>query len=227
MNRYSVIHKKIPRELVLLQGSGCRWGKCLFCDYHADKSDNPYIINKQVLSKVTGVYGVLDIINSGSAIELDENTISLIKSIIHKCGIHTIWFEMHYMYRHHLNEFALHFAPAKVKFRCGIETFDADMRDSWCKGISKDVSVENVAEYFQGVCLLCCTKGDKKERIITDITLAKRYFEYVSINLFCDNSTRVKRDNNLVKWFMDVVYPLLENDNKIEVLFNNTDLGVG
>ena len=73
MNRYSVIHKKIPRELVLLQGSGCRWGKCLFCDYHADKSDNPYIINKQVLSKVTGVYGVLDIINSGSAIELDEN----------------------------------------------------------------------------------------------------------------------------------------------------------
>lgn len=227
MNRYSIIHEKIPRELVLLQGSGCRWNKCLFCDYHADKSDNPYIINKQVLSKVTGVYGVLDIINSGSAIELDENTISLIRSIVHKCGIHTIWFEMHYMYRHRLNEFALQFAPAKVKFRCGVETFDADLRNYWRKGISKDVSTENVAEYFQGVCLLCCTKGDSKERILTDITLAKRYFEYASVNLFCDNSTEVKRDNNLVKWFVDELYPSLQNDNKIEVLFNNTDLGVG
>ena len=34
MERYSLIHTKLPREFVLLQGTGCRWGKCTFCDYH-------------------------------------------------------------------------------------------------------------------------------------------------------------------------------------------------
>ena len=28
MDRYSLIYTKMPREFVLLQGTGCRWGKC-------------------------------------------------------------------------------------------------------------------------------------------------------------------------------------------------------
>jgi hypothetical protein len=31
----------------------------------------------------------------------------------------------------------------------------------------------------------------------------------------------------LVKWFVDVVYPQLQQSDKIEVLVENTDLGVG
>ena len=74
MERYALIHKKFPREFVLLQGTGCRWGKCTFCDYYTDVSNDPFEINKAVLSHVTGQYGVLDVINSGSGIELDKDT---------------------------------------------------------------------------------------------------------------------------------------------------------
>lgn len=87
----------MPREFVLLQGRGCHWRKCTFCDYHSDSSDNPYEVNREVLQRVTGEYGVLDIINSGSAMELDNETIELIKQVVREKKIDTIWFEAHYM----------------------------------------------------------------------------------------------------------------------------------
>ena len=97
MNRYSIIREKMPREFLLLQGQGCRWGRCTFCDYHTDTSENPYEVNRPVLQSVTGEYGVLDIINSGSAMELDNETIQLIKQVVEEKQIHTLWFEAHYM----------------------------------------------------------------------------------------------------------------------------------
>jgi len=227
MNRYAVIHEKFPREFVLLQGTGCRWGKCTFCDYHTDVSNNPFIVNKTALSQVTGQYGVLDVINSGSGIELDDATISLIKSVVFKKNIHTLWFEMHYMYRNHLEGFAQVFSPTMVKFRCGIETFDVSLRDSWKKGIPHVVSVSDVARYFQGVCLLCGTKGESHEHILKDIELAKKYFEYASINLFNKNSTTIEQDLQLQKWFIEEIYPQIKDDPQLEILINNTDLGVG
>lgn len=227
MNRYSLIDTKIPREFVLLQGRGCRWRKCTFCDYHLDSSINPFETNREVLQRVTGKYGVLDIINSGSAIELDNQTIELIKQIVKEKNIETLWFEAHYMYRHGLAAFASQFAPAKVKFRCGIESFDPKLRNSWNKGIAEDVTPENVARYFSGVCLLCCTEGDSRERIIDDIAIAQRHFEYFSINLFCNNGTSVRRDEALATWFVEEVYPQIKDTEGIEILIENTDLNVG
>ena len=93
LQRYSVIESVIPREFLLLQGRGCRWRKCTFCDYHNDISGDPYEINKAVLDRVTGVYGTLDIINSGSAMELDSQTIGHIlglsgKAVYKKLFVH-------------------------------------------------------------------------------------------------------------------------------------------
>lgn len=228
MERYSVINTKFPREFILLRGSGCRWRRCAFCDYHTDTGDDPYrLVNRDVLRRVTGVHGVLDVINSGSAMELDDETISHLRRLVVEKHIHTLWFEAHYMYRDRLEEFAQQFAPATVKFRCGVETFDPELRERWRKGIPRDVTAADVARYFQGVCLLCCTKGETKERIINDIELARRYFEYFSLNLFCDNSTQVERDETLVGWFMSELYPLLRDDERVEVLCENVDLGVG
>lgn len=227
MQRYSLITDKMPREFLLLQGTGCRWGKCTFCDYHTDKSDTPFEINKKVLEQITGKYGVIDIINSGSAMELDSRTIDMIKEVVATKGIGTIWFEAHYMYRHRLADFAKQFAPAVVKFRCGVESFDPRLRSNWKKGIPSFVTAGDIAKYFKGVCLLCCTVGDTRERIISDIAVAKRYFEYFSLNLFCNNTTDVKRDDELVAWFMNELYPSLKNDNQVEVLVENCDLGVG
>ena len=217
----------MPREFVLLQGQGCRWKQCTFCDYHTDVSADPLAVNSEVLGCVTGVYGVLDIINSGSAMELDEQTIADIKRVVKEKHIHTLWFEAHYMYRNQLAKFAEQFEGVEVKFRCGIESFDGSLRQQWNKGIAASVTAQNVAKYFQGVCLLCCTQGDSKERILKDIALAEQYFEYASVNVFCENSTSLKRDNALAKWFVEEVYPNLKDSNKIEVLVENTDLGVG
>ena len=227
MERYAIIHTILPREFVLLQGTGCRWKKCTFCDYHADVSDNPFAVNKEVLAQVQGVYGVLDVINSGSAMELDEQTIAMIKEVVREKQIHTLWFEAHYMYRHKLAKFAEQFDEVEVKFRCGVESFDGSLRQRWNKGIAASVTAEDVAKHFQGVCLLCCTQGDSKERMLKDIALAEQYFEYASVNVFCENSTSIKRDNALAKWFVEEVYPNLKDSSKIEVLVENTDLGVG
>lgn len=90
MNRYSVIRGNFPREFLLLQGTGCRWGKCTFCDYHGDTSATPFSVNRKVLEQVTGEYGVLDIINSGSAMELDPDTLAMIRQVAIGKGIHTL-----------------------------------------------------------------------------------------------------------------------------------------
>ena len=227
MDRYALIHTKLPREFVLLQGTGCRWRQCTCCDYHTDVSADPYTINRPVLQQVTGQYGVLDVINSGSALELDEQTLELIRQVVRDKHIHTLWFEAHYMYRHRLEEFAARFAPAAVKFRCGIESFDGAQRKLWNKGVPLTVTPADVARYFQGVCLLCCTEGEDFERIVADVDIAERYFEYYSVNLFCDNSSGLKRDEALVGRFMDELYPRLLCSQKAEVLLGNTDLGVG
>ena len=227
MDRYALIHTKMPREFVLLQGTGCRWRKCTFCDYHEDVSNDPYAINEPVLRQVTGQYGVLDIINSGSAMELDEDTLSLIKEVVKSKNIHTLWFEAHYMYRKKLADFAKQFDPVQVKFRCGVETFDPALRDAWKKGIPSSVTPEDIARYFQGICLLCGTQGESKDHILKDIELAKRHFEYFSVNVFCNNGTSVRKDSELATWFAQKIYPTIKEDPRIEVLMENTDLGVG
>ena len=227
MERYALIHTVLPREFVLLQGTGCRWKRCTFCDYHEDVSDNPFVVNREILAQVQGVYGVLDVINSGSAMELDKQTLEMIKQVVKEKKIHTLWFEAHYMYRHKLAKFAEQFEGIQVKFRCGVESFDSSLRERWKKGIAASMTAGELAKYFQGVCLLCCTEGDSKERILRDIELAEQYFEYASVNVFCENSTTVKRDEVLAKWFVEEVYPKLKQSDKIEVLLENTDLGVG
>jgi hypothetical protein len=151
----------------------------------------------------------------------------MIKEVVKEKKIHTLWFEAHYMYKNQLAKFAEQFDGVEVKFRCGVESFDGRLREQWRKGIATSVKASDVAKYFKGVCLLCCTEGDTKERILNDLALAERYFEYASVNVFCENSTAIKRDEELVKWFVDVVYPKLKESDKIEVLINNTDLGVG
>lgn len=74
MNRYSQIDSHLKREFLLLQGKGCIWKKCTFCDYYEDNSNNAFEINKEVIDKITGIYKTVDVINSGSIFELDKKT---------------------------------------------------------------------------------------------------------------------------------------------------------
>lgn len=77
--------------------------------------------------------------------------------------------------------------------------------------------------------MLCCTDtpGDTRERVLKDIALAEEHFEYYSLNLFCPNSTSLKRNEEMAQWVVSDVYPSLLHSSKAEVLIDNTDLGVG
>lgn len=228
MERYSLISEKFPREFLLLQGKGCRWRRCRFCDYYGDVGEDSVEVNRAVLERVTGEYGVLDIINSGSAMELDEQTLDLIEKIVSERKIGTLWFEAHYMYRHQLAAFARRFGEdVEVKFRCGVESFDGDLREQWNKGVAADVTAEDVARYFRGVCLLVGVEGQTREQILRDVALANEHFEYFSVNLFCNNTTNLRRDEQLALWLREEVFPALRANPKAEVLVENTDLGVG
>ena len=58
-----------------------------------------------------------------------------------------------------------------------------------------------------------------------DIQMGLKYFKAITINIFIDNGTVVKRDNELVKWFVEK-YSYLMNDDRVELLIDNKDLGV-
>lgn len=225
--RYSLITKKMPREFLLLQGTGCIWKKCKFCDYYLDLSPDPYKINKEVLNKVTGRFGILDIINSGSCLELDNKTIELVNQKVKEFKIHKLWFESHWIYKNKLPNFAKKFRDCQVNFRVGIETFDPKLRSEWNKGIPCSVTAEEISKHFSGCCLLIGVQGQTKNIILNDIEIALKYFDYFSINVFVENSTNIKRDNNLIRWFKHTVCPKINDNPKIEILLNNTDLGVG
>jgi hypothetical protein len=227
LKRYARIDSKFRRELLLLQGTGCIWKQCTFCDYHKDFSEAPFITNKIVLNQVSGLYHVLDIINSGSAMELDFETISYLQKIVLEKRIEEIWFEAHYLYRDTLCDFAALFPSSQVKFRCGVESFSAKRRGLWHKGIPSSVGPEDIAKYFKGICLLIGVKGQTREEILFDIEMAKKYFEYFSVNIFCNNTAQEKQDEGLVNWFMQEIYPVLRMEPKAEILIENTDLGVG
>ncbi|MDQ5983263.1 MAG: hypothetical protein RUMPE_00263 [Eubacteriales bacterium SKADARSKE-1] len=225
--RYSLITTKMKREMILLIGTGCKWKKCKFCDYYNDVSSDPFLINKSVINKLTGKFGVLDVVNSGSCFELDKNTLNFLKEKVSELTIHTIWFEAHWLYHNELNEFRSMFPGIVIKFRSGIETFNASLRNSWSKGIPCTVSVNEIAKYFDGVCLLVGIKGQTKDIILEDIKLALKHFEYFNINVFNKNSTSVERDENLISWFKTNIAPQLKENNHVEILINNKDLGVG
>ena len=69
-------------------------------------------------------------------------------------------------------------------------------------------------------------KGQTKEMIAQDIQYMKQYFKRGTVNVYTNNTTNIRRDDELVQWFMRT-YAYLEKDPMIEVLYENTDFGVG
>ena len=224
--RYSTIGKGMKREFLLLQGLGCRWRKCTFCDYYLDASADPFMINKPVLEQVTGEYGVLDIINSGSAPELDSRTIDMIADVAISRNIHDLWFEAHWIYRNELQAFSKRF-PCRVHYRLGVESFNPDLRIAWHKGIGREATPELIRSYYDGVCLLAGVKGQTEKDIMDSIGIAEKYFDYYSVNLFCPNTTAMEKDEELSRAFIEKLLPEITKSTKAEILIENTDLGVG
>ena len=228
MERYSVIREKHPREIVLLKAFPCAWGRCAFCDYTDDNSRDEEAVNAlnfQVLSRVTGQMGVLEVINSGSCFELPEATLLEIRRIIREKQIRRLFFESHWMYRNRLQQMR-DFMGVPITFKIGVETFDNDFRERVLNKHADFQTPEEVARYFDSPCLMVGIQGQTREMIDYDIRMLKQHFRLGTVNVFVNNTTAIRRDEELVRWFLDT-YGWLREDPAVEVLVENTDFGVG
>ena len=228
MDRYNKITNKNNREIVLLRAFPCIWGKCSFCDYIDDNGrdeDELNKLNKEVLDNITGEFGVLEVINSGSCFEIPKETMNYIKKIVDEKKIKLLFFESHWCYRNRLDEIK-NFFNIPIIFKIGVETFDYDFRNNFLNKNAKFKDAKEVAEKFQSVCLMVGIKGQTKDMIRKDIEILLENFKYGTINVFVDNTTSIKRDEELVQWFRKE-YSYLDDHPTIEELYHNTDFGVG
>lgn len=232
LERYSVITDKNPREIVLLRGSGCKWRRCRFCDYHLDFSNDEaanFALNSAELAKVTGVYNHLEVINSGSFIDLDADTLSAIKAACAAHSIHTIHFECHWKDRSAIKKLREDFnrMGVEVKVKIGVETFDALFRECYLdKGIDEEDPAK-IAEEFDECCLLFGIPGQTQESMERDIKTGLQYFERVCVNIMVENSKPIKPDLAVRSIFDRKIRPKYENNPRVDILMENTDFGVG
>jgi hypothetical protein len=231
--RYAVILEKNPREIVLLRGTGCKWKKCMFCDYHLDASSNVqenFALNRDALSRVDGRFGQLEVINSGSFPELDEQTVDEVLRVCQARHIRMLHMECHWQQRQEIPAIRARFAKigVQVKVKLGVETFDRGLREHVLhKGLDETDPVAMAAAGFNECCLLFGLHGQNAMTMRNDIETGLRYFERVCINIFVENSTRVKPDPEVIATFRRELFPAYQNDPRVDILYNNEDFGVG
>lgn len=229
MKRYSKIKTGLPREIVLLKGRGCQYKRCTFCDYHSDGSSDAlerWKTNIDELVRVTGEFGVLELLCSGSFVDLDKALWPVVRQTCLNRGISTVIVESHWMYRHQFHDFSIKMFPIEVKFKVGAETFDPDLRQSWNKGMG-GATPQEIAQYFQHCNLLVGVDGQTYDKCILDILCALDNFERVCVNVFTENSTSTEPDPYLAVQVRDYLTANYKDDPRIDFLEHNTDFGVG
>ncbi len=213
-----------------MRGRGCVYKKCTFCDYYTDSSKNNrenFILNREVLSEVTGEYGDLEVINSGSVFELDINTLNLIKRVCREKNISVIHFEAHYLYKDKIPDLRREFSDFQLKMKLGLETFDYALREGMLKKGIPVIEPEIISENFDEANFLFGITGQTVQSMENDIRLGLNYFERICLNIMCKNTSSVLPDKDVIKAFMNELYPVYKDNTRIDILINNTDFGVG
>ena len=88
--RYSKVEGKFQREIVLLKSFPCAYGKCSFCNYIEDNSNDEEEVNRvnlEVLEEITGEFGILEVINSGSVFEIPKKTLEKVREVVYEKDI--------------------------------------------------------------------------------------------------------------------------------------------
>ena len=182
-------------------------------------------INTEALNHVTGQYGVLEVIDSASIFELPQQTLQQIKQIIQDKHIHTLFVESHWIYHQRIQDIR-DFFGIKMIIKIGVETFDDDFRNRVLNKNATFQTIEELKQYFDSPCLMVGIQGQTKEMIQKDMDILTHHFDYGTISIYRNNSTPVKRDNQLVQWFMQN-YAYLQDDPRYDFLYEPTDFGVG
>ncbi|EPZ54439.1 putative radical SAM domain protein [[Clostridium] sordellii ATCC 9714] len=104
------------------------------------------------------------------------------------------------------------FFGIEIIFKIGVESFDYNFRNNFLNKNAKFKTVEELKSYFDSPCMMVGIKGQTKEMIDKDIEIVLNNFKHATINVFVDNTSKIKRDNDLVRWFKEKYAFLDEND---------------
>ncbi|MFQ5430612.1 MAG: radical SAM protein [Phycisphaerae bacterium] len=227
--RYAKYRGKLAREVLLLRGLPCTWSRCSFCDYIDDNTTNLRLIERvaeENLAKVTGEFGRLMVINSGSIQELPHSVQERIREQIRAAGIREFWAESYWAYRRQFEQ-TRQFFGVETHLFLGVETFDDDLRNGVLNKAMHWSGPDEVAAATDSICLLIGFKGQTPSTVRRDIDILLNRFKYGIINLFTANRlSEGLMDTELKSWFQEA-FSWLENEPNVNVLWSNTDLGVG
>lgn len=227
--RYAELMGKLPREIVLLRGLPCIWSKCTFCDYIADNTTDLGAIRRvadEELAKITGKYGRLEVINSGSVEELPLEVRARIRDLMARLGVREFICESYWAYRKGWDQTRAFFGvPTRIKL--GVETFDSDLRNGVLNKAMYFDSPRDVAKLTDTICLLVGFRGQTHDTIRRDIDAMRAHFPHGCVNLFTPNAKSAGLiDEEIKAWFREE-FAWLEAEPNVEVLWHNTDFGVG
>lgn len=227
--RYARYRGKHPREVVLLKGLPCVWSRCSFCDYIDDNTTDRGLIRRVAeaeLAKVTGEFGRLQVINSGSIQELPDDVQGMVRDVMRDRGITEFWTESYWAYRRDY-EATRRFFGVPTHLFLGVETFDDNLRNVVLNKSMHWKSPEEVAAATDSICLLIGFRGQTKDIIRRDIDLMLTRFRYGIVNLFTENRLSAGlMDPDIKAWFREE-FAALDNEPNVNVLWHNTDFGVG
>ncbi len=133
------------------------------------------------------------------------------------------------MHKDEVNNFKKSFLDIGIKclIKLGLETFDYELREKvLIKGIDEK-KPKIIAEYFDEINLLQGITGQSAESMLNDIEIGLKYFERVCINIMVENGMPIKPDEKVINEFMDKIYPIYKNNDRLDILLSNTDFGVG
>ncbi|WP_049945949.1 hypothetical protein [Butyrivibrio sp. LC3010] len=229
----------LKRENVLLVSLGCSWGKCAFCDYQEDKSSSVLAcdsVNKKVLSQVRGIEtgsSCLDVTCSASYTELPFTTMNYIRNTCVEKGIKTVILEGHYIFRDS-NKFYVDFFKAcniDVLFRCGVETFDENIRETILHKGLPNVTPEDIAQHYQWINLMFGMNGQTFDQLRKDIEIGLKYFERINLSIYTSVKGGPSRDvNSITEFYGSDYYKELSANPRIDIFDewdDNNDHNVG
>ena len=105
-------------------------------------------------------------------------------------GIQRLHFECHWMYRKKCEALRERFRQKgiTIQLKIGVESFDHEMRENvMVKGMAED-RPEEIARYFDEICLLFGLTGQSLASMEKDIRLGLQYFKRICINLMVENT---------------------------------------
>lgn len=87
--------------------------------------------------------------------------------------------------------------------------------------------LDEIASYFDEVCLLFGLPGQSVSSMRNDIETGLRYFERVCVNIMTQNQMPIQPDDRVIALFKTEIYPDYAQNDRVDILIENTDFGVG